>query len=552
MDEFIERRILIGLIVSTDYHQRIQRFWNDGLLESTEIRRVAGWCFDFYQRYGRAPGQAIQDLYMAALKADQIPKGEAEYIEQVLARLSNEYERAEQFNSAYLYDQTVQYFRQRRLQRHNEQVQTLIEQGQVAEAEEAQQSFAPLTLEDEETGHVRGDAVELKRIKWLWPTWIPLGKVTVLAGNPGVGKSLITLDIAARVTKGAELPAANGVNATTGQVVIISGEDDKADTIVPRFLAAGGNPKRLHVLEGVPARDKHGKPYLRPWTLKEIGYLRRVLEKEVRHCRLVIIDPISAFMAGTDAHKNADVRGLLLPVAKLAADTGAAILVVTHLRKGEGAAWEKVVGSLALVAAARVGIVVAKDQSDPHRRIVAPIKNNLAPEMGALSYYIDENENGQPVVLWQDRMVEVDVDDLVTRKDPEQLSLAEEVKDWLREELSEGPVEVSTIFKRGKEFSYSKDQLRRARVQIGARYRRVGFGQGGYIEWHLRGHPRRPMFSMPFRQSMQSMQSMGDPTDQRKAKRLRRPTLGMLSKKVSVNARQQRKRVEGAKDEGPE
>ncbi|NIU01122.1 MAG: hypothetical protein GWN01_09410 [Nitrosopumilaceae archaeon] len=147
MDEFIEQKIITGLIVSTDFNQRIRRFWSADLLQSPELRRIAIWVGDYFLRYGEAPDRDIETIYMEHLQQDQIPKADAEFIEQILNTIADEYGRGTLFNSAYLYDKTVQYLRQRELRQHSELVQDLIDQGKTTEANELAQSFTPSITE---------------------------------------------------------------------------------------------------------------------------------------------------------------------------------------------------------------------------------------------------------------------------------------------------------------------------------------------------------------------------------------------------------------------
>lgn len=149
--EFIERRIITGMIVSTEYLQRIERLWNPAFLESPELKTVAQWCMSYFQKYKKAPDVNIQHLYMDALKRG-LPKADAAYIEELLDDLSDEYGRGTQFNSAYLYDKTVEYFKAQELEQHNRQVQALIAAGKVEDAEKLAASFQPSVLDDAKLG----------------------------------------------------------------------------------------------------------------------------------------------------------------------------------------------------------------------------------------------------------------------------------------------------------------------------------------------------------------------------------------------------------------
>lgn len=150
--EFIERRIVIGLVVSKDFLERVQRFWSPELLQSPELRTVSQWCLDYFQQYRKAPDAHIQDLYMDALKSGKMSTADARYIEELLESLSDEHGRGTQFNSAYLFDKTIQYFRSQELEKHNQELQALVSVGQVEEAEKLAASYRPTVFQDVELG----------------------------------------------------------------------------------------------------------------------------------------------------------------------------------------------------------------------------------------------------------------------------------------------------------------------------------------------------------------------------------------------------------------
>lgn len=163
--EFFERRIVIGLVVSRDYLARISKVWNPTLLSSAELQKVASWCLEYYAKYDRAPDTDIQSLYMEHLQAGHLTKAEGEYIELLLESLSDEYGRDKQFNAAYLYDRTVQYLKAQELERHSQEVQALIETGQVEEAEALAKAYSPTILSDEDTGIELSSDAALDRIE---------------------------------------------------------------------------------------------------------------------------------------------------------------------------------------------------------------------------------------------------------------------------------------------------------------------------------------------------------------------------------------------------
>lgn len=190
-------------------------------------------------------------------------------------------------------------------------------------------------------------------IQWLWPSRIALGKVTMLAGDPGLGKSMITVAMAAHVTTGTPWPVDRS-ECEIGSVIMVSAEDDPADTLRPRLDAAGADVSKVHVLKSVLVLDHEGKSKDRTFNLaRDVEALDNLL-RQTPDCRLITIDPISAYLGGTDSHNNADVRALLTPLAAMASKHKVAIFVVTHLNKSTQAnVLYRASGSLAFVAAAR-------------------------------------------------------------------------------------------------------------------------------------------------------------------------------------------------------
>ena len=163
--EFIERRIITGMIVSKEYLDRIQRIWNPILLESPELRMIANWCIDYHQKYNKAPDKNIESIYMESLKENFLSKADAQYIEELLNDLSDEYGRDTQFNAAYLYDKTVQYFKSQELSQHNREVQALMDEGKIDEAEELAISYSPTILDDTDVGLELSSDEALERVE---------------------------------------------------------------------------------------------------------------------------------------------------------------------------------------------------------------------------------------------------------------------------------------------------------------------------------------------------------------------------------------------------
>ncbi|MGE5296473.1 MAG: AAA family ATPase, partial [Solirubrobacterales bacterium] len=168
-------------------------------------------------------------------------------------------------------------------------------------------------------------------VRWLWPGRVPLGRITLLVGRPGEGKSFLTTDLAARVSTGRPWP--DGTESVEGSVIFICAEDDPADTLRPRLDAHGADVRRIHLLERIRRVAPDGRPYDAAFTLADVQALEGCLQLH-RDCRMIVVDPIGSYLGcGTDSYRDNDVRGLLDPVAHLADLYGPAVLVVAHRRK---------------------------------------------------------------------------------------------------------------------------------------------------------------------------------------------------------------------------
>jgi archaellum biogenesis ATPase FlaH len=327
-------------------------------------------------------------------------------------------------------------------------------------------------------------------ITWLWPGRVASGKLTLLAGDPGLGKSLVSLDIAARVSTGNCWPDC-AARPARGGVVLLSAEDDPADTIRPRLDAAGADVSRVNLIQAVEWFDGDaGQRVTRSFSLERDAAALEEAIDQTPDCRLVIIDPISAYLGGTDSHKNADIRGLLTPLSQLAQRRRVAVLAVTHLNKSAGPAMYRSMGSLAFVAAARAVWAVVKDQEDSSKRLMLPIKNNLAADTSGLSYQVVV-PNGVPCLAWSDQPVTITVDDALAagRNDDPRDSDRREAKAWLRNTLSGGPVPVKEIEHQAREEGLSWATIRRAKSDLGIKIIREGFGRGSVSKWAMPSDP---------------------------------------------------------------
>lgn len=320
-------------------------------------------------------------------------------------------------------------------------------------------------------------------IQWLWRPHFALGKLSVLAGHPGLGKSLVTMDLAAHVSTGRKW--VDGSPCPLGSVVLVSGEDDPGDTLRPRLDAAGADVSRVHYLRAV--YDMEGE---RGFTLADVPALSALLHR-MQDCRLIVIDPVSAYLAGVDSHKNADVRALLAPLAQMAGDHGVAIICVSHLNKGQGEAIGRITGSLAFVAAARAAYAVARDKEDPHRRLLLPVKNNLGVDVAGVSYRIAEAAvdglGGIPYVIWDRDPVKVSADEALAPAMGSESTVAD-ASEFLQEMLRDGPVPVKEIKAEATAAGITWRTIERAKADmeiVAERQGTQGRG-GGFWVWRFK------------------------------------------------------------------
>lgn len=331
---------------------------------------------------------------------------------------------------------------------------------------------------------IRMSDLEMKPVNWLWPDRIACGKVTLIAGNPGLGKSQITAMLAAHVTQGYAWPDCPDIPVKVGSVIFLSAEDDPADTILPRLKAADADISRCHALQAIKIEGPMGQEQLRGFDLsQDLGRLRSVID-QFGDVRLIVIDPVSAYMGKTKDNNNAEIRGLLTPLSALSSDTGAAIVLITHLNKSTAHdAIGRVIGSIGMIAAARAGYAVSKDPQNPDIRYFVPLKNNIGNDQDGFSFTIqgvkvtDEIETSR--IIWG----EVIEAQRVLYPEDDKPTQANGASEFLTEVLGEGPKPAAEIFAEGEGPGYSKGTLRRAKQRLGIKHRKMGM-DGGW-EWYL-------------------------------------------------------------------
>jgi AAA domain-containing protein len=320
--------------------------------------------------------------------------------------------------------------------------------------------------------------VTAKPVSWLWPGRIPLGKVTMLDGDPGLGKSTLALDVAARVTTARRFP--DGAPGVAGGVVLLTAEDGLADTVRPRLDAMAGDPSRVVALTAVADEDGQINPITLP---DHIPALRTAIE-QVR-ARLVIIDPYVAYLASyVNSRIDHDIRRTLAPLTGLAEETGAALLLIRHLNKASGGpALYRGGGSIGLIAAVRSGLLVAEDPDDPTRRVLAVVKANLAPRAPSLAYRLESATIGVARIVWAGESPHSATALLAVPENTTDRSALDDAKRWLADFLADGAKQPAQVFAVSRKAGHASRTIERAKAQLGVRSEKRG-PSGSWI-WSL-------------------------------------------------------------------
>lgn len=307
--------------------------------------------------------------------------------------------------------------------------------------------------------------VEPREVQWLWPGRVPLGRISLLVGRPGEGKSFLTTDMTARVSTGRTWP--DGSPCPCGSVILVSAEDDPHDTIRPRLDAHGADVRRVHLLATVRRRGEGGRLVEAMFTLEDLPALTEALERQP-DCRLIVIDPIGSFIGGgTDSHRDNEVRAVLAPVAQLAERYGPAVLIVAHRRKSAGTiADDLAIGSRAFTGIARAVWHLTRDTDDKRRRLLLSGKNNLAPEGTGLAFDIG---GIPPAIQWEPSPVNMRADDALAAEceGSDDGGALAEATDFLRAELAHGRKAGTEVKAAAKSAGISNRTLDRARARLG-------------------------------------------------------------------------------------
>ena len=335
---------------------------------------------------------------------------------------------------------------------------------------------------------IRGDDIKPEAVRWLWNGWLARGKFHVLAGAPGTGKTTIALALAATLSKGGQWP--DGSQASPGNIIIWSGEDDPSDTLAPRLLAMGADMTRIHFVANTieqgesrpfdPARD------MATLTLQAAG---------ICEMRLLIVDPVVSAVAG-DSHNNANTRRALQPLVDLGANLDCAVLGISHYSKGTQGRdpLERVTGSLAFGALARVVWGTAKGAEEGQLRRLVRAKSNIGEDGGGFEYDLEQTEVSTHPGLIASRVIwhgaieggarELLAEAETIEGEPNQQS---DTTQWLQDLIAEegGQLDSRTIMRLARENGFAERTVQRARQKLCVTVAMSGFGKEKRSIWSI-------------------------------------------------------------------
>jgi len=330
---------------------------------------------------------------------------------------------------------------------------------------------------------VLASEVTPEKVRWLWENHIPLGKVTLLDGDPGLGKSLASIDLAARLTHGWTMPDGSDAGCPPAGAVIVSLEDGVADTIRPRLEVAGADLEKVRIISTIKGADGVERTPTIPDDLPQIEAAIRSV-----NAKLLALDPLVATLgAETNSYRDQDIRRALAPVVAMAERTGVAVVCIRHLTKGGGQNPKyRGGGSIGIIGAGRASFLFAEKPDCDGFYVMAPVKGDLwRGKPPALEYSIEE-KNEQPVISWQGESTHTAKSLLAEpdRESAEESNAITDAKRFLRDVLTAGPRAVKEVKREARQAGISDRTVIRARYSLGVTAIKRGFGDGHW-EWEF-------------------------------------------------------------------
>lgn len=299
--------------------------------------------------------------------------------------------------------------------------------------------------------------VQAEEIKWLWYPYIPYGKITVVQGDPGDGKTTVVLAVAAAVTNNLPLPE-NTEIITPANVIFQTAEDGLGDTVKPRLIQAGADCRRVVVIDE---------------SEQELSLSDERIEQAITltEAKLFVLDPLQAYIgAGVDMHRANEIRPVLKRISAIAEKTGCAVVVVGHLNKGTNKSQYRGLGSIDIQAAARSVLTVGRIKGKPYLRAFAQGKNNLAPEGQAIAFELDPSAGFRWIGAYP-----VTLDELLSGVLPERDTTYDRAVAYLQGELAGGEQHAAILFEKAAAQDIAERTIRKAKSALGVHsFRREG------------------------------------------------------------------------------
>ena len=295
---------------------------------------------------------------------------------------------------------------------------------------------------------IRMNEVEATEIDWLWYPYIPYGKITVIQGDPGDGKTTCVLAIAAALTTGAALPESKAA-AEPMSVIFQTAEDGLGDTVKPRLVQSGADCERVIVIDE---------------SEKELSLSDIRIEQAITltGAKLFILDPLQAYIgADVDMHRANEIRPVLKRISAVAEKTGCAVVVIGHLNKGANKSLYRGLGSIDIQAAARSVLTVGRIKGKPYTRAIVQGKNNLAPEGAAIGFELDPATGFRWIGT-----LPVTIDELLSGIMPERDSTYDRAVDFLKAELADGEKAAAFLFEKAASKEIQERTLRSAKQAL--------------------------------------------------------------------------------------
>lgn len=316
-------------------------------------------------------------------------------------------------------------------------------------------------------------------LTWLWPGRLALGKLAMLDGDPGLGKSYLALDLCARLSTGRPFADGSGL-AGVANSIVLNVEDSGPDILRPRLQALNADLERVFLLG-------HEEPDDRLRLPDQLHLLDDALSRT--QARLVVLDPIVSFLDSSVCdNSNQSVRRALLPLGQLAQQHQCVVLMIRHLtKKVGGRSLYRGAGSMGFLGACRSGWLVARDPADADRRVLAQVKNNLAVAQPSLVFTLQAGASGGTELRWLGPSSLTADQLLAGERLPARATPRDTARDFLAEFLQDGPKTSRALWEAARRRRLSERTLYRARQELQIRVERVQLGATRLDYWLLPG-----------------------------------------------------------------